>query len=81
MIDMARESRHLLAMIGAILLLLILLSVIFYRFVAIYQSMLYEGEAQSKKVFASEVVALALFGVALIVLMLPASITFLRSIA
>jgi hydrogenase-4 component F len=80
MINMARESHHLLAMIGAILLLLILLSVIFYRFVAIYQSMRYEGEAIEKKVYMSEVIALMLFGAALIVLMLPASITFLRSI-
>jgi len=80
MIDMAEQSHHLLAMIAAILLLLTLLSVIFYRFVSLYQSMKYEGEVESKRVYASEVAALSLFALGLVALLLPASMTFLRSI-
>jgi hydrogenase-4 component F len=64
-----------------LLLLLILLSVIFYRFVAIYQSMKYEGETVEKKVHNSELFALVIFAVALLALITPASMAFLRSIA
>jgi len=80
MIQTAKSSNHILAMIAAILLLLILLSVIFYRFVAIYQSMKYEGKAEEKKVYASELLALILFAVCLFVLLLPATFDYLRSI-
>jgi hydrogenase-4 component F len=81
MIDTAKESHHMLAMIGAILLLLILLSVIFYRFVAIYQSMKYEGKTEEKKVYTSELVALMLFALCLVALLMPALLHYLRSIA
>jgi hydrogenase-4 component F len=81
MIDMAKQGHNLLAMIGAMLLLLILLSVIFYRFAAIYQSMKYEGETVEKKVHNSELFALVIFAVALLALITPASMAFLRSIA
>ncbi len=81
MVDNARESTHLLAMIGAILLLLIFLSVIFYRFVAIYQSMKYEGETVEKRVYRSELLSLMIFAFSLIALISPASIEFLRSIS
>jgi hydrogenase-4 component F len=80
MIENAKESDHMLAMIGAVLLLLILLSVIFYRFVSIYQSMKYEGETYAKKVYASELFALVLFALALMALLLPESMAYLRSI-
>ncbi len=81
MIDMAKKSDHILAMIGAILLLLLLLSIIFYRFVTVYQSMKYEGETIEKRVYTSEILALLLFAVCLGFLMTPASFAFLRSIA
>jgi hydrogenase-4 component F len=80
MIEMAKHSDHLLAMIGAILLLLILLSVIFYRFVAIYQSMKYEGETIEKKVYTGELFALVIFAVALVALLAPSSMAFLRGV-
>ncbi len=80
MIDDAKSSHHLLAMLGAIALLLALLSVIFYRFVAIYQSMKYEGEAEPKKVYSSEVLALTIFAVGLVALLLPSSTAFLKGI-
>ncbi len=81
MMETAKHSDHMLAMIAAILLLLILLSVIFYRFVAIYQSMKYEGKEEEKKVYASELFALVIFALCLAALMLPASLDYLRSIA
>jgi hydrogenase-4 component F len=81
MVDAAESSHHLLAMIGATLLLLILLSVIFYRFVAIYQSMRYEGEAEERPVYAAELAALALFAAGLLLLITPTAMEFLGRIA
>ncbi len=80
MIDNAKGSDHLLLMLGAIFLLLILLSIIFYRFIAIYQSMKYEGEEDNKRVYPSEVVALSIFAIGLIVLLAPSSLSFLKGI-
>ena len=81
MITTAKESDHMLAMIGAVLFLLILLSIIFYRFVAIYQSMKYEGEEKEKKVYSSELFALIIFALSLVGLLLPQTLTYLRSIS
>ncbi len=81
MITVAKESDHMLAMIGAILFLLILLSVIFYRFVAVYQSMKYEGKEEEKHVYTSEIFALLLFALALMALLLPQTFSYLRGIA
>jgi len=80
MISTAKESDHMLAMIGAVLFLLILLSIIFYRFVSIYQSMKYEGETQDKEVYKSELFALILFAVSLVALMLPDTLHYLKSV-
>ena len=80
MISTAKSSHHMLAMIGAILFLLGLLSIIFYRFVAIYQSMKYEGEAEEKTVYTSELVALVIFAISLMALLLPSSLAYLKSI-
>ena len=80
MISTAKESHHMLAMIGAILFLLALLSIIFYRFVAIYQSMKYEGEEEEKTVYTSELVALVIFAISLMALLLPSSLAYLKSI-
>jgi len=79
MIKTAKESHHILAMIGAVLFLLVLLSVIFYRFVAIYQSMKYEGKEEEKTVYRSELFALLLFAISLAALLLPQTLKFLRS--
>ncbi|SFV67206.1 Formate hydrogenlyase subunit 3/Multisubunit Na+/H+ antiporter, MnhD subunit [hydrothermal vent metagenome] len=81
MISTAKESNHMLAMIGAILFLLALLSIIFYRFVAIYQSMKYEGEEEAKTVYSSELFALVIFAISLMALLLPSSLAYLKSIA
>jgi len=80
MITIAKQSNHTLAMIGAILLLLVLLSVIFYRFITIYQSMKYSGEEKEKIVYKSEIFSLVIFAISLIVLLLPKTFVYLRSI-
>jgi hydrogenase-4 component F len=81
MITTAKASDHMLAMITAVLFLLVLLSIIFYRFVAIYQSMKYEGKTEEKQLYGSELVALVLFAVALIGLLFPQTLDFLKTIA
>ena len=80
MVTMAKRSDHLLLMIGAIFVLLVLLSIIFYRFVAIYQAMKYEGESVEKEVYASELSALVLYALSLVALLLPSSLNYLHSI-
>jgi len=81
MIETAKNSHDTLGMITAVLVLLIVLSVIFYRFVAVYQSMKYEGETHPKEVHISELLALGIFAAGLLVLLLPVSMQYLRSIA
>ena len=80
MISMAKKSDHLLAMLFAIFLLLLFLSIIFYRFVAVYQSMKYEGSEKEKEVYPSEIFALVLLALSTIALLLPQSIKFLHSL-
>ncbi|MBA1438318.1 MAG: hydrogenase [Epsilonproteobacteria bacterium] len=81
MISVAKHGDHLLAMMGAILILLILLSIIFYKFVEVYQSMKYEGEVYPKKVYASELFALVMFAIALIGLLSSPVIDYLKGIS
>ena len=69
MIDLAKGSHHLLLMLFGILTILILLSIIFYKFVDVYQTMRYEGEERSKRVYASEVGALVLLALATLALL------------
>ena len=80
MIKVAKQGDYLLSMLGAILVLLILLSIIFYKFVEVYQSMKYEGEAHRKEVYASELFALVIFVIALMALLTPPVIHYLKEI-
>ena len=80
MINTAKQSEHILTMIGAILLLLALLSIIFYRFVTIYQSMKYEGVKKPKEVYFSELFALVIFAISLMAFGLPSVISYLKGI-
>jgi len=80
MMDVAKHSNHLLAMISVVLLLLIFLSVIFYKFIEIYQSMKYGGVEQKKEVYTSELFALVIFAIALMALLTPWSMDYLRGI-
>jgi len=81
MIEVAKESRHLLAMIIAILVLLMLLSIIFYKFIEVYQSMKYEGKEVAKVVYTTEVAAFVIFALSLLFLLSPVAFDFLRNIA
>ena len=69
MIEMAIKSHHLLWMLAAITLMLLLLAIIFYKFVEVYQSMKYEGSEEEKRVYPSEASALLLFAISLIALL------------
>lgn len=81
MVDIAKQGDHLLAMIGAILLLLVLLSIIFYKFVEIYQAMKYEGREEQKEVYPSELFSLILFAGALLALLTPPVMDYLEGVA
>ena len=80
MLETAQQSHYMLAMIGAIVLLLIFLSIIFYRFINIFQSMKYEVEAQVKTVYVNELLVLIIFAASLLLLLTPLSLDYLRSI-
>lgn len=80
MIDMAKQSDHLILMIIAIVLLLLFLSLVFMRFIQIYQSMKYEGEERKKKVYASEIFVFVIFAISLVVLLFPSTFEYLRTI-
>jgi len=80
MMNFAKNSDHFLAMIFAIFVVLLLLSIIFYRFVSIYQSMKYEGEVSEKKVYVADLLALAVLGISLITLLLPFTTDYLKGI-
>ena len=81
MIEVAKESKHLLAMIVAILVLLMLLSVIFYKFVEVYQAMKYEGKERVKVVYTTEVLAFVIFAISLLTLLSPVAFDFLKGIS
>ena len=80
MITLAKERDSLLWMILAITILLLLLSIIFYKFIEIYQSMKYEGEEVEKVVYKSELLAFLIFAVATVGLLMPQTITYIKAI-
>ncbi len=70
MIDISKDSNYFLLMIFGVFIILIFLSVIFYKFVNIYQEALYEdGKEGEKKVYKSEILMLLLFTFSLITLL------------
>jgi len=79
-IAFAKHTDTMLVSIGAILLLLILISIIFYKFVAVFQSMKYEGEEEDKIIYKNEIFAMLIFTLSLIILLLPWSFEYLRGI-
>jgi len=81
MVEIAKKHQHLLLMIGAIVTLLVLLSIIFYKFVEVYQSMKYEGKEEARVVYGNEVLALVIFALSLVLLMTPWSFEFLRAVS
>ena len=81
MIDLAKKSDNLLGMLGAIFILLVLLSVIFYKFVEIYQDMKYKGQENKKVIYSSELISLAIFAICLVVLLTPSVMNYLKGIS
>jgi len=69
MIDIAKHSHYFILMIVGIVLILILLSIIFYKFVNVYQDALYEENKKEQVVYKSEKIMLILFLVSLIALL------------
>ena len=81
MIDIAKNSNYFFLMIGAVFVLLILLSIIFYRFVHIYQDMQYtEEEEKEKKVYKSEIIAVFILFISTALLLFPQSFDFIEGI-
>ncbi len=74
----ANKTDHILVSIGAILLLLILISIIFYKFIAVFQSMKYEGEEEEKIVYKSEIFSMIIFVLSILTLLF--SFDYLRGI-
>jgi len=81
MMDIAKSGDYFLVMIGVVLALLIILGIIFYKFVDIYQSMKYDGKESKKEVYVSELFALVIFAISLIALVTPFSMNYLRGIS
>ncbi len=70
MIDVSKNSNYFLLMILGVFLILIFLSIIFYKFVNVYQKALYEdGKEGEKKVYKSEILMLLLFTISLTLLL------------
>jgi hydrogenase-4 component F len=81
MINLAKKSDYLLGMLGAIFILLVLLSVIFYKFIEIYQDMKYKGQENKKVIYSSELISLAIFAICLVVLLTPSVMNYLKGIS
>jgi hydrogenase-4 component F len=67
-------------MLFAIFAILGLLSVIFYKFIHIYQEMLYEDDKKEKKVYVSETIALSILFISTALLLLPQSFEYIEGI-
>ncbi len=80
MIKLAKNSNHLAVMLFGIGALLIFLSIIFYKFIEVYQSMKYEGIENKKVVYNSELFALIIFSASTLLLLLPKVFNFLENI-
>lgn len=79
MIELAKDSDYFILMLLMIFFILLFLSVIFYKFVTIYQEALYD-EGGDKKVYKSEILTLLLFLGSLALLFLPMSFNYIKGI-
>ena len=80
MIELVKESNHLLLMLTGIAFILLFLSIIFYKFIEVYQGSKYDGVKKEKRVYVSELISLALLAVASLGLLLPPVFRFLNAI-
>jgi hydrogenase-4 component F len=81
MLDLSEDSNHFFLMIFAIFFIMMLLSIIFYKFITIYQEALYDGENEKKVVYKSEILMLILFVGSLIALLLPPIYDYIKGIS
>ena len=79
MIDISKSSNHFFLMIFGVFIVLFLLSVVFYKFVHVYQEGM-SGEAKEVKVYKNEIIGLLLFVISLIVLILPQTFEYIEGI-
>jgi len=79
MIDVSRDSNHFLLMMFAVFMVLLFLSVIFYKFVNIYQEGI-SGETDEVKVYKNEILTLFIFIISLIILILPQTFNYIEGI-
>jgi hydrogenase-4 component F len=80
MIDLAKDSNHFILMIAIIFVVLLLLSVIFYKFIHIYQEASYSEDKKEKTIYTSEKIVLVMFLVCLGVLLLPQTFDYIEGI-
>jgi len=80
MLEVAKDSDYFLLMLFSIFMILLLLSLIFYKFITLYQSSLYEGEEQKRNIFLSEKLMLLLFTVSLLALLLPPVYEYIQGV-
>ena len=80
LINVAKASSHTGWGFAVIALILILLSVIFYRFITVYQSMKYEGETREFRVYYNEILALLILFAGTVALLLPQTINYLKGL-
>ncbi|WP_456479511.1 proton-conducting transporter transmembrane domain-containing protein [Nautilia sp.] len=80
MVDVAKNSHYFFLMLLVIFAILGLLSIIFYKFVHIYQDMLYAGEEREKKVYKSEIIAIFILLISAALLLLPQNFEYIEGI-
>ncbi len=80
MIDISKHMNYFLTMIFAVFIILLLISLIFYKFVTVYQEGLYEEKDAKKIVYKSEIIILAIFIISLIALLLPQTFSYIEGI-
>ena len=80
LLDVAKESSHTLVVIAILVALLLFLSAIFYKFITIFQSALFEGKEIKKEVYINEIIALLILFIGTVSLLLPQTIEFLKGL-
>ncbi len=78
--SIALKSKYMLLVLTFVLLFLFLLSIIFYKFIQVYQSMKYEGEEVEKVVYVNEILSICIFALATLSLLSPLAFNYLKGI-
>ncbi len=78
MLDIAKDSHHLVLMIGDIALILILLAIIFYKFIDVYGQGI--AKSEKKEIFLNEKIMILLFFIVAVLLITPESFEYIKGI-